>query len=459
MGGADASADAVVAGARRRAGRRRRRRRACSKRSAIRARRPRRVERIAHFRDDPRQFLLLAERDGAACGLVAMKLHYSLTRGADVARITALVVAPDCHGQGIGRRLLREVETLARRNRRDAALEVTSNPSRTGAHAFYRACGYSDGSRALHEAAGRLAPRQSKRDSSAPRVRLDRIAGAIRATPVEDRRARPAARAGTSPRARASDSPPPARARPAAAAGRRCCRNTRHAIGAVSGLAHHAHLVLVVAVVARDQRRRGTGATSAADHRQVLVRDESQDRARQLRRRAGGDHARGRPRRDAAAARPARSGSSRARMRCASCVDVSVDQRVEVAARVQAERADPQVTGNAERRVGRNATSGSEHRRGSNAPAAAQPTALEQPREQVAAGIAVVQRVVEVEHDQRRVGRPGSAVSVAASNSCANSVQRARVGRAHEGLADQERVDAGIAHPRAHRRAWRCRFR
>ena len=102
--------------------------------------------RIAHFREEARQFLLLAERDGAPAGLAAMKLNYSLTRGADVARLTAMVVADDFAGQGIGRRLLREMETLARRNGA-VRLEVTSNPSRTGAHAFYHACGYSDGSR------------------------------------------------------------------------------------------------------------------------------------------------------------------------------------------------------------------------------------------------------------------------------------------------------------------------
>ena len=103
-------------------------------------------ERIAHFREEARQFLLIAEADGLPAGLAAMKLNYSLTRGADVARLTALVVAEDAHGRGIGRRLLREMETLARRNRA-VRLEVTSNPTRTGAHAFYHACGYSDGSR------------------------------------------------------------------------------------------------------------------------------------------------------------------------------------------------------------------------------------------------------------------------------------------------------------------------
>ena len=104
------------------------------------------AERIGRVREAPRQFLLLAEADAQPAGLAAMKLDYSLTRGADVARLTAMIVAADAHGQGIGRRLLREVETLARRNGA-VRLEVTSNPSRTGAHAFYHACGYSDGSR------------------------------------------------------------------------------------------------------------------------------------------------------------------------------------------------------------------------------------------------------------------------------------------------------------------------
>jgi GNAT superfamily N-acetyltransferase len=102
--------------------------------------------RIAHCREEPRQFLVLCECNGEPAGLAAMKLNYSITRGADVARITALVVAAEHHGQGIGRRLLREMETLARRNGA-VRLEVTSNPSRSGAHAFYHACGYSDGSR------------------------------------------------------------------------------------------------------------------------------------------------------------------------------------------------------------------------------------------------------------------------------------------------------------------------
>ncbi|HEX2596946.1 MAG TPA: GNAT family N-acetyltransferase [Luteimonas sp.] len=104
------------------------------------------AERIAVILGDPRQHLVLAEIDGHACGLVAMDLRYSLTRGADQARITALVVKPESCRKGIGRRLLREVEGIARRVR-VARIEVTSNPRRNDAHVFYRDCGYADGSR------------------------------------------------------------------------------------------------------------------------------------------------------------------------------------------------------------------------------------------------------------------------------------------------------------------------
>jgi GNAT superfamily N-acetyltransferase len=108
-------------------------------------------ERIAHFADDPRQSLLLAELEGIACGMAALQLNYSVTRGADVARITALVVAPGSQRQGIGRQLLRALETVARRAGA-IRIEVTSNPRRAHAHAFYRSCGYPDGS--LHFARG-----------------------------------------------------------------------------------------------------------------------------------------------------------------------------------------------------------------------------------------------------------------------------------------------------------------
>jgi ribosomal protein S18 acetylase RimI-like enzyme len=104
------------------------------------------AERISRVLHDPRLFLLVAEIEGAVCGLVSLDLRYSVTRGADLARITALVVSSQCSRQGIGRQLLREAEAIARRAQ-VARIEVTSNTRREAAHAFYLGCGYSDGSK------------------------------------------------------------------------------------------------------------------------------------------------------------------------------------------------------------------------------------------------------------------------------------------------------------------------
>lgn len=103
------------------------------------------AERITTVLAEPRQHLLLAERDGEVCGLVSVYALYSLAHGAELARITSMVVAPEAQRCGIGRRLLREAEALARRTG-IARIEVTSNTRRGEAHAFYRGCGYSDDS-------------------------------------------------------------------------------------------------------------------------------------------------------------------------------------------------------------------------------------------------------------------------------------------------------------------------
>ena len=55
-----------------------------------------------------------------------------------------MVVTPEAQGRGLGRQLLREAERRARVGGA-ARLEITSGSQRSDAHAFYRACGYSDG--------------------------------------------------------------------------------------------------------------------------------------------------------------------------------------------------------------------------------------------------------------------------------------------------------------------------
>ena len=54
------------------------------------------------------------------------------------------MVRNDAQGRGLGRRLLKEAERRARFGGA-ARLEITSGSQRSDAHAFYKACGYSDG--------------------------------------------------------------------------------------------------------------------------------------------------------------------------------------------------------------------------------------------------------------------------------------------------------------------------
>lgn len=102
------------------------------------------IERIAEIFADDRQALVVARCDGKVQGLLALDFMYYLPLGTITCRITALVVTEAAQGRGLGRQLLREAERRARAARA-ARLEMTSGSQRTDAHAFYKACGYSDG--------------------------------------------------------------------------------------------------------------------------------------------------------------------------------------------------------------------------------------------------------------------------------------------------------------------------
>ena len=102
------------------------------------------AERIATVLHNDRQALILARSRGAVCGLLALDYMYYLPLGTTTCRVTALVVSSDAQGHGVGRLLLRDAERRARIGGA-ARLEVTSASHRTEAHAFYRACGFSDG--------------------------------------------------------------------------------------------------------------------------------------------------------------------------------------------------------------------------------------------------------------------------------------------------------------------------
>ena len=102
------------------------------------------ARRISAIVDNDRQALVVARCDGVVCGLLALDFMYYLPLGTTTCRITALVVRNDAQGRGLGRRLLTEAERRARFGGA-ARLEITSGSQRSDAHAFYKACGYGDG--------------------------------------------------------------------------------------------------------------------------------------------------------------------------------------------------------------------------------------------------------------------------------------------------------------------------
>ena len=102
------------------------------------------AERIAMVLHNDRQTLLLARLQGVASGLLSLDFMYYLPLGTTTCRVTALVVSEDARGHGLGRILMRDAERRARLGGA-ARLEVTSAGHRTEAHAFYRACGFSEG--------------------------------------------------------------------------------------------------------------------------------------------------------------------------------------------------------------------------------------------------------------------------------------------------------------------------
>ena len=102
------------------------------------------ARRIRAILDNDRQALVVARVEGIVSGLIALDFMYYLPLDTTTCRITALVVSSTARGQGLGRQLLREAERRARAGGA-ARLELSSGSQRTDAHAFYKACGFGDG--------------------------------------------------------------------------------------------------------------------------------------------------------------------------------------------------------------------------------------------------------------------------------------------------------------------------
>lgn len=101
------------------------------------------ASRLIAVAEEPGQQVLVADRHGCLVGLLGLDIRYYLPLGGPTCRITALAVAPGQQRLGIGRKLLREAEQRARQAGA-ARIELTTGVQRAEAHAFYRACGYSE---------------------------------------------------------------------------------------------------------------------------------------------------------------------------------------------------------------------------------------------------------------------------------------------------------------------------
>lgn len=97
-------------------------------------------ERLDRIESRHQAAVFLAERSGRVVGLATVHLLSIVNRRRDVALLTALVVDAADRGTGVGRALVQAVEDFARRAGCER-LSVTTQESRTDAHAFYKRVG------------------------------------------------------------------------------------------------------------------------------------------------------------------------------------------------------------------------------------------------------------------------------------------------------------------------------
>jgi N-acetylglutamate synthase-like GNAT family acetyltransferase len=90
-------------------------------------------------RDDQR--ILVAERDGAALGLLALHVFPVLAYDRDLAMIMALVVTERARGLGVGRALIERADAVGK-SLGASRLMVTTHVRRADAHAFYERLGF-----------------------------------------------------------------------------------------------------------------------------------------------------------------------------------------------------------------------------------------------------------------------------------------------------------------------------
>lgn len=85
--------------------------------------------------------VFVAEAGSELCGVAAIHSTHMLERDEPICRVTALVVAPEARGRGVGSALIARLEREAR-GRGAVQLEVTTAEQRGDAHEFYERLGF-----------------------------------------------------------------------------------------------------------------------------------------------------------------------------------------------------------------------------------------------------------------------------------------------------------------------------
>ena len=99
------------------------------------------IDKYENLIDKPEDRMLVAEVGHKTVAVIGLHIIPMLHRDNDLGRITALVVSEEYRGQGIGKKLVAEVTSIARQAG-CGRMEVTSGDHRPKAHEFYEKLGY-----------------------------------------------------------------------------------------------------------------------------------------------------------------------------------------------------------------------------------------------------------------------------------------------------------------------------
>jgi GNAT superfamily N-acetyltransferase len=99
------------------------------------------ISKITVLAGSPNDLVLVAENEGIIAGVISLHVTELFHAAGRIGRITALVIASDKRGEGIGK-LLTEAADSFFRSTGCVRAEVTSGDHRPEAHAFYETQGY-----------------------------------------------------------------------------------------------------------------------------------------------------------------------------------------------------------------------------------------------------------------------------------------------------------------------------